>query len=80
MSKFDWEQVRLKIESEYLYFNPPIVLDCCIDTISTNLTIYQISQNLYAETNAGTIFLPSIIKDEDDFYTIEDIITDQLSF
>lgn len=54
-----------------------IVLDSC--TEKCNITIYSIinkSGELYCNTNVGELNLIDCINDTDDWYTLEDIITD----
>ena len=58
-----------------------IVLDTCDEMHIDNLTIYELStfvkqDRLCANTNWGMIDLEIAITDIDDWYTLEDIVTD----
>ena len=45
-----------------------------LDTI----TIYQLFGDLRAETDKGYVYLPDVLTDEDDIYTLTDILADGL--
>ncbi len=59
-------------------FSPPIVLDSFHQVNNENLMIYKIYNSLYVDSNIGYIYLPEYITDEDDIYTMEDILIDLL--
>ena len=46
-----------------------------LDTI----TIYQLFGDLRAETDKGYVYLPDVLTDEDDIYTLTDILADGLA-
>ena len=75
---FEWEWLKNKIgylEGNKITFEKEgITLDGCFE--DENIVIYSVDCELYAETNKGKQYLPNIIKDEDDFYTIEDLVDD----
>jgi hypothetical protein len=75
---FEWEELKRKIaylEGNKITFGKEgITLDACFE--DENIVVFSVDSELYAETNKGRQYLPSIIKDEYDFYKIEDFIDD----
>lgn len=75
---FEWEELKNKIgyleDNKITFEKEGITLDGCFE--DENIVIYSVDCELYAETNKGKQYLPDIIKDEEDFYTIEDLVDD----
>lgn len=73
---FEWEELKNKIGyldgNKITFEKEGITLDGCFE--DGNIVIYSVDCELYAETNNGKYYLPNILKDEDDFYTIEDLV------
>ena len=73
---FGWEELKHKIgylEGNKITFEKEgITLNSCVE--DENIVIYSVDCELYAETNKGKQYLPNIVKDEDDLYTIDDLV------
>jgi hypothetical protein len=73
---FDWDNLKRKIDylsgNKITFEDEGITLDSCFE--DENVILYSIDSELYAETNKGKYYLPNIIEDEDDYYTIEDLV------
>lgn len=61
-----------------------ITLDTCDDDHDDNLSVYELvltpslGKHLYGNTNWGLIDLEETITDEDDWYTLEDVLKDEV--
>lgn len=73
-----WDELSILIPmyGEWVEFDYPCTLDSVVN--GKNLIVYNINADLTADTNVGTITLPCEINDEDDIYTLIDLITDLL--
>lgn len=73
---FGWEELKRKIaylEGNKITFGKEgITMYSCLE--DENIVIYSVDCELYAETNKGKQYLPNIIEDEDDIYTIDDLV------
>lgn len=77
--KLNWNNIKSFINRlNDTSFNPPIVLDSSSQINNENLTIYRMYTSLDVDSNIGRIYLPDYIVDEDDIFTIEDILIDLL--
>lgn len=76
---FEWEELKNKIgylEGNKITFDKEgIILDSCFE--DENIVVFSVDCELYAETNKGRQYLPSIIEDEYDFYKIEDFVDEK---
>jgi hypothetical protein len=74
----EWDELKSKISfwlgNKVIFGKKGITLDACFE--DENIVVFSVDSELYAETNKGKQYLPSIIKDEYDFYKIEDFIDD----
>ncbi len=76
-----WNNIQGLMEKTIeCHFVPPIVLDTINPINDENLRVYKLYSSLYADTNIGNVYLPNCVDDEDDIYTIEDVLRDILSF
>lgn len=77
---FEWENLKYKIgclpSNKITFEKEGVTLDNCDDE---NIVLYSVDSDLYAETNKGKQYLPSIIEDEDDFFKIEDLVDEKIS-
>ncbi len=77
--KLNWNNIKFFINSlNDTSFNPPIVLDSSSLGNNENLIVYRMYTSLVVDSNIGRIYLPDYIVDEDDIFTIEDILIDLL--
>lgn len=77
--KLNWNNIKSFINRlNDTSFKPPIVLDSTSRMNNKNLIIYRMYTSLYVDSNVGRIYLPDYIADEDDIFTIEDILIDLL--
>lgn len=73
-----WDELSVLIPmiGENVEFEPSVTLDSVIN--DKQLVVFRVYYDMTADTNVGTINLPCEINDEDDIYTLIDIVNDLL--
>ena len=80
----DWQEIvdiltNAGITSEDSVLMDQFSEDDCNGFDLDTITIYQLFGDLRAETDKGYVYLPDVLTDEDDIYTLIDILADGLT-
>ncbi len=78
--------IKFDPSRKLIVLNDDIILDTCyvndsgkeLDNIAV-FTLYSCDDVIFGETNFGCINLEEKINDEDDWYTLEDIVSDPIA-